>query len=148
MIITAKQIENIAQEIEMGMKVYINRETLEIKPIYDWEDSLGDVDIWEEEEEAIEEEWANFSVISKMESWEAFQVMEDFLGEIQDKKLQQDLVQILERKRPFANFKAVVETSAYREKWFNFQSIASQKYVKKQLEAEGFETENCSISSE
>jgi len=147
MLITAKQIDEMAQEIEAGMKIYINRETYEIKPILDWEDSIGDTDVWEEEEESIVEEWADFAVVTKMESWEAFRVMEDFLGEVQDEELQQDLVRILERKRPFANFKAVVESSAYRENWFDFRSKASQIYIKEQLKAEGVEFENGSTSS-
>ena len=147
MIFTAKQIDEIAQEIEGGMKVYINRETYEIKPIFDWEDSFGDTEEWEEEQEAIEEEWANFAVVSKMESREAFRVMEDFLSEVQDVELQQHLVRILERKSPFANFKEVVESSQYRENWFDFRSNATKNYIKEQLEFEGFEIENGSTSS-
>ena len=57
MLITAKQINEMVQEIEAGMKIYINRDTLEIIPIFDWEESFGDTEEWEEEqEEGAEEE--------------------------------------------------------------------------------------------
>jgi len=38
MIFTPKQIDEIAQEIEGGMKVYINLITREIKTTFDWEE--------------------------------------------------------------------------------------------------------------
>ncbi len=41
MLFTPKQIDEIAQEIEAGMKVYINLNTHEIKSIIDWEAHLG-----------------------------------------------------------------------------------------------------------
>ena len=147
MLVTAKQIDEMAQEIEAGMKIYINRETYEIKPIFDWEESFGDTEEWEEEQEAIEADWADFIVVTKMESREAFRVMEDFLGEVQDEELRQDLVRILERKRPFANFKAIVESSAFRENWFDFRTKATQNHIKEQLKSERIEIENGSTSS-
>ena len=50
--ITAKQINEIAQELEAGMKVYLNKETLEFRTILDWEDII-DNDPWEEELDKI-----------------------------------------------------------------------------------------------
>ena len=82
-----------------------------------------------------------------MKSKEAFRVMENFIREIHDVDLQQNLVRILERKRPFAYFKEVVESSQYRENWFDYRSKATRNYVKDQLESIGFEIENGSTSS-
>jgi len=139
--ITSRQINDIAQELEMGMKVYINRETQEIKPIFDWEDSIGDTEIWEEEEEKIEKEWSDFVIISKMESWEAFKIMEAFVDKVEDRALNEDLVRILGRKSPFANFKATIESSPYRQNWFDFRQGEYESYVKEKLEMEGFDLE-------
>lgn len=146
MIFTPKQIDEIAQEIEGGMKVFINLKTHEIKTIFDWEDSFGDTEEWEEEQAAIEDEWTNFAVITKMKSREAFRAMENFIREIYDVDLQQNLVRVLERKRPFAHFKEVVESSPYRKNWFDFRFSAAKDYVKEQLESEGFKIENGSTS--
>jgi hypothetical protein len=145
--ITAKQLADMAQEIEMGMKVYINRNTYEIRSVLDWEDSIGDTEEWENEEDKILEEWEDFAVVTKMESREAFQVMEDFMVEVQDEGMRNDLNRILEKKRPSANFKAVVESSALRENWFAFRANAMQEYIKEQLIDEDFKIENGSTSS-
>ena len=139
--ITSKQINEIAQELEAGMKVYINKETLEIKPILDWEDSYGDSELWDEELEDIDKNWASFLVIEKMESWEAFKVMEEFIEEVEDERLSEDLAKILGRKSPFANFKAEVESSPYRQNWFDFRLKRYEDYVREQLEGGDFSFE-------
>ena len=38
--ITTRQINEIAQELEAGMKVYLNKESLEFRSILDWEDII------------------------------------------------------------------------------------------------------------
>jgi hypothetical protein len=139
--ITLKQINEVAQELEAGMKVYINKETLEIKPILDWEDSYGDTEIRDEEMEEIEKNWFNYQVVEKMESWEAFKIMEEFAELVDDKELSNELIKILSRKSPFANFKAEVEASPYRQNWFDFRLGRYEDYVKEQLESEGFSIE-------
>ena len=136
--ITAKQINEIAQELEAGMKVYLNKETLEFRTILDWEDII-DNDPWDEEVDKIYNEWTDFAIITKMESREAFKVMEDFTGEINDKHFREDIEKILCRKSPFANFKAEIESSPYRQKWFDFHLNANIEYGKYQLEFEGIE---------
>ncbi|MEA1887374.1 MAG: UPF0158 family protein [Bacteroidota bacterium] len=139
--LTAKQINEIAQELECGMAVYINKENLEIRTILDWDDMYGDTEIWEEELEKIEDEWSDYAVITKMESREAYRVMEDFVDEIDDERMQENLYKILSRKSPFANFKDEIETSDYREQWFDFRTRKYEEYVKEQLEVEGIEFE-------
>ena len=138
--ITEKQIKEIAEELEAGMKVYLNKDTMEIRSILDWEDII-DTEPWEEELDKIYNEWSDFVIITKMESREAYQVMENFTGEINDKHLREELEKILSRKSPFANFKAEIESSPYRQKWFDFRLNAYIEYVKDQLESEGFEFE-------
>jgi len=137
--ITAKQIHDISQDIQAGMKVFINRENLETKSILDLDDSFGDTELWEEELEKIEKEWTDYLIITKMESREAFQIMEDFIEEIHDERLKKDLIIILNRKSPFANFKAEIEASSYRQKWFDFRDKKYEDYVKEQLKLEKIE---------
>ena len=135
--ITSEKINEIAQELEAGMKVYLNRETLEIKPILDWED-ISDNEIWEEEVEDILKEWSSYLVISKMESREAFRVMEEFADSVDDEVFREGLIKILNSKSPFANFKAEVESSHYRQNWFDFRLKKYEDYVKEHLEIEDF----------
>jgi hypothetical protein len=129
--ITAKQINEIAQQLEAGMKVFINRETLEYKSVLDW-DEMVDPEPWEEMTETIENEWPDAIILEKMDTREAFRVMEDFIDEIQE-----DLIKILSRRSPFANFKAEVDTSEYRELWFSFRTKKYEYYIRDRLSAEG-----------
>jgi hypothetical protein len=138
--ITAKQINEIAQQLEAGMRVFLNRDTLEFKSVLAWDEML-DPEPWEEITETIENEWPDAIILEKMESREAFRVMEDFIDEIKDSKFQEDLIKILNRRSPFANFKAEVETSVYRELWFSFRTSKYEDYIRDQLSSEGINCE-------
>jgi len=74
-----------------------------------------------------------------MESWEAFRIMEEFAEAVGDEKLSNELLKILGRKSPFANFKAEVESSPYRQNWFDFRLKRYEDYVREQLEVEDFD---------
>jgi hypothetical protein len=136
--INPKIISEIAQQLEAGMKVYLNKDTHEIKSIFDW-DEITDYELVEKEENEILQEWSNYVEFTKMESHEAFDVMEEFAVEIENINLREEVLKVLGRKRPFANFKAIVETSDYRDKWFEFRRKKYIEYIKKQLEAEEFD---------
>ena len=139
--ISLQQIHEISQDLQTGLKTFINRETYEIKSILDNNEIYSDSEIWEEELEKIENEWTEYSIITKMESWEEFQIMEDFIEEIKDDKLKEDIIKILNRKSPFANFKAEIESSAYRQKWFDFRDLKYEEYVKENLKEEQIKIE-------
>ena len=139
--ITLKQIHSISQDLQTGLEIFINKETYEIKSLLNPNDLYSDTEFWDEELEKIENEWSDYIIISKMESREAFQIMEDFVDEISDPRLNEDLIKILNRKSPFANFKQEIETSTYRQKWFDFKDRKYEDYVKNCLEVEEIESE-------
>ncbi len=132
--ITSAQINEIAQMLDCGLNTYINRETLEMDFIPDM-DRLDDTELWEEPYNKVTEEW-NSLVIEPMQSWESFKIMEKFIDEIPDENLQQNLIKILGRKSPFANFKDEIDESDYRQQWFDFKQKMYEEYVMTQLEVE------------
>ena len=131
--LTANQINSIAQELEVGMKVFINKKTLEFRSILDYED-MADSELWDEEIEKIEREWTDYIVIAKMDSYYAFKIMEGFLDEINDINFKEDLARILNRRSPFANFKVLIESSKFRKTWFEYRTKRYEQYVKEQLD--------------
>ena len=131
--LTSNQINSIAQELEVGMKVFVNKKTLEYRSILDYED-MADTELWDEEIEKIEREWTDYIVIEKMDSYNAFKIMEGFLDEINDLNFKEDLARILNRKSPFANFKVVIESSKYRKIWFEYRTKRYEEYVKDHLD--------------
>jgi hypothetical protein len=138
--LTSKQINEIAQDLETGMKVYLNKETLEFEAVLDWDD-MTDPEPWEEIIEKVENEWQDVIVFEKLKSRDGFQIMEDFIDEIDDQRLREDLTKILNRKSPFANFKDEIESSSYRQMWFDFRTMKHEEYVKRQLDDENIEYE-------
>jgi hypothetical protein len=133
-------INKIAQELEAGMKVYLNRRTLEYESVLDWDD-MNDTGFWEKEARKIEKKWKDYIVITKMETRESFRVMVDFVDEVNDKRLKEDLIKILNRKSPFANFKMEVESSNHRQKWFDFRTKSYAEYISEQLDLENIDHE-------
>jgi hypothetical protein len=131
--LTSNQINSIAQELEVGMKVFVNKKTLEYRSILDYED-MTDTELWNEEIEKIEREWTDYIVIEKMDSYNASKIMEGFLDEINDINFKEDLARILNRKSPFANFKIVIESSKYRKIWFEYRTKRYEEYVKDHLD--------------
>ena len=55
--------------------------------------------------------------------------MEEFVEEVPDGKFQNELINALNRKRPFANFKHLVENSEYRQNWFDFKQNYLEEHV-------------------
>ncbi|WP_373521283.1 hypothetical protein, partial [Aquiflexum sp.] len=76
-----KQVFDISQELQCGMKVYVNTDTLEYKSVLDLDD-MDDFGFWDEVLEEIENNWKSFFTIEKMSSREGFQIMEDFVDEL------------------------------------------------------------------
>jgi len=126
-----KIVHNIAEYIACGLVCYLNPETLEDVPKNltmdpdEFEAITGE--LWEETFK--HEQWERCITIEPRESFEGFKIMERFIGEIDDKRFGQKLMDILNRKRPFANFKAHVEGSEYRQKWFNFKQSQLEQMV-------------------
>lgn len=138
--LNAIDINKIAQEIEAGMKVFINKKTLEFRSVLDWDD-MNEPGFWIKEERKIKKEWSDFIVINKMEVHESFQIMVDFTDEIEDQRLKEDIIKILKRKSPFANFKMEIESSNHRQKWFDFRRKKHEDYIRNELDFEDIEHE-------
>jgi len=131
--LTKKQVYDISQELQCGMKVFVNTDTLEYKSVPDMDD-MDDFGFWDEELEKIDNTWKRFITIEKMSSREGYQIMENFVDELRGGYFKENLIKILARKSPFANFKAEVESSEFREKWFAFRDAAYVEYVQEELE--------------
>ena len=132
----SKIIKEIAQELDCGFVCYYNPKTDEIVAI----PNFGQMSDEDEFREAFSEELkkvtknkAEFIKIEVLESFESFKIMERFISQIADKQLQAELENILERKKPFQNFKNRIDNSDYRQKWFDFKKIELEKIVETQL---------------
>jgi hypothetical protein len=138
--VSSEIIYKIAQKLEAGMIVYLNTKTSEFESVLDWDD-MNEPGFWEKETRKIEKKWKDYIIITRMESREAFRVMENFVDEVDNIKLKKDLIKILNQKSPFANFKMEVESSNHRQKWFDFRTKSYGDYIREQLDLENIEYE-------
>ncbi len=134
--LTEEQIKEIAEELESGMKVYVNIVTKEIKSLIDFDNNIyGDEEPWEEDIKEIEENYDEYLEFEKMDSSESYQVMEDFTEIVEDEDLKKKLELGLNLSKPFRNFKDIIDDeNEYRKKWFTYKSTRYIEYVKEQLE--------------
>ena len=112
-------------------KSYINLQTLavEINPeeILEYQKEGN----WNQEGFDDEDKYLPIETIGSSES---FRFMEAFAETLKDKNLQSRLIQSLEGKKPFANFKVVVENSPARQAWFDFRNNQHTSRAKEWIE--------------
>ena len=138
--LTKAQVKELAENLQLGYTVYINLDTGEIKYLID-EDKYPDArEIFAEELDEIEA-WDNFVELQEMPSFEAFRVMEDFAYNVDD-DFHDDLMNVLDRRKPVANFKELVESSDYREEWFKYRDQRYLEYTEKLLRYEDINFES------
>lgn len=127
-------ITAIAQDIDMGMICFLNTDTMEFDSVlgrsYDgyWD---GDQDDWSREVYEKVDAWKNSIRIEPPESWESFDRMERFIeNSIPDNDaVKSRLRNALSGRQPFQNFKHVINSSKYRQCWFDFKQSQMEQFV-------------------
>ena len=133
-------VSNIADSLSAGLVCFVNMDTLEVEAIH--------IDFLTEDPEEYEAltgetldladmkhlKWENCLTVDPLESHESFKIMEGFAEKMMDEKFQQKLIDALNRKRPFANFKWLIDNSDYRQDWFDYRQTWLEQYVYELLE--------------
>lgn len=139
-------VKTIAENIDAGLVCFLNFDTLEIEEFP--QEMLDDPEEFEamtgESFESLNFkhlEWKKYAKFEPLKSFESFEIMIDFTNTVDDVRLNEKLNNALNHERPFANFKAIIENSGYRQKWFDFKQIFIENQVKDQLSLELFENE-------
>jgi hypothetical protein len=134
--IDEQKIKEIADDLDCGHLVFLHKTTGRVisypeeMDIYDDDDNP-----WSEEMTEIEDNYIDYHRIENWTSRESFAVMEDFANKVTNLPLQNKLWTVLSGKKPFANFKMVIDHSGeYRQQWFDFKNAWQQEYVRQQLE--------------
>ncbi len=128
-----KVVYEIADYLLCGLICFFNPDTLEIEHLP--EDLIDDPEEFEMmtgetwESCVKHESWPKCIEIKPMDSHDSFKVMSYFVDQVKDKYLREKLVNALNRRKPFANFKNQVEDSDYRQEWFDFRLKQWSYYV-------------------
>lgn len=140
-------VHSVAESTECGFVCFINPETLEVEelPKQMFDDPheyhlLTGVDVTQEK--FLHHDWEIYISVEPRESHDSFQIMEKFADTVNDNKLRNKLINALNNKKPFANFKNIVESSAYRNDWFAFKQKQLEWLVWEELQVEFDKFEN------
>ena len=128
--------KKIAEELELGLKVFLNINKRDILVIPDFNDFDENIKLWENEISELRMNPQNWTEITKWTSKEEFEFMQHFVNhDVDDKQLQGELSFILQNSKPFRNFKFLIENNEiYRQKWFAFITEKREKYIEKLLQ--------------
>ena len=114
-------LNDLAQNLEMGMQTYIHKDTLEIFAIPTPEMLLDLEDYWKEDIKIFKKNKKKLIEIKPIPSHESYKLMEKFVELVDDKRIRGKLLTALGGRKPFAVFKNQVDYSGpYREMWFAF----------------------------
>jgi Uncharacterised protein family (UPF0158) len=139
---TQEQIKEIAEYLDTGFRAFYHKKTGELIFVPDMNKNIGmDEEAWEEELEKSEENFMDYQEMDAMQSSDSFKVMEDFAEQISDVKLKKQLINALEKRKPFREFKFVVDDSLERQNWFAFKEKCYMEWVEKQLERLSYSAE-------
>lgn len=132
---TPEIIKEIAEQLDFDFQAFVHKTTEKLLFIPNEDLYYNDEDDpWSGDREELENNFSDYIKIEKWSSKEAFDVMAQFAEEVTHESFQQKLFDALNRKKPFREFKYVVENSEdYRESWFAFKNKWQQDYVTEQL---------------
>ena len=129
----------IAGSIDAGLVCFLNTNTLQIDELpkelvaspamYKMETGMSIKDF-----KPKYTRWKKYITIEPLESNESFKIMEKFVDQLDNSKLRKRLVYALNNRKPFANFKNIIDNSDIRQDWFDFKDEKLQEYVKSMIE--------------
>lgn len=126
-------LENHSFEIQY----YLDLETGNIK--MKSEDNFIEDEI---EEEEIENNPERYHYINPIDSSKSYEIMEDFIYSLEDKKIKDDLLDSINRKKPFRSFKdRLYNYPEIQERWYIFYDEELERIMKEWLEENNINAE-------
>ncbi len=133
--LTKEQIEEIAGELDSGMKCYVHTRTGALVCYPDPNQfPVEEDDTWQEAIEEVAQNPDHYREIERMPSREGFRVMQAFATEIAPLALRSTLLRALSLPSPFQQFKREIDRAgAHRQEWFGFKQQQLLDWVRRQL---------------
>ena len=136
--ISPTQIKEIAGELDAGMKCFYHIPTGEVKS---YPDELRghagfEEEFWEDVIEKVESALQEFVAFEALESFESFRMMETFINNIEEVKIQLQFQDAIRVRKPFQQFKYLLyDYPALRQQWFDFKNHYLMEHVEQQLKS-------------
>lgn len=140
--IDEKIIKKIAESLLCGTHCYLNKKDFNVITIPDGIDFILDESredefskLMQSTFDELEENEEDYMKFETLESFESFRIIENFVFQLEDIVLKEKLLNTLKKKKPFRNFKHIIEHSDQRENWFCFEQEQVEKHVTSIIEA-------------
>lgn len=132
--LTQEQIKEIAEQLDCGFRCFWNKtngDLLFVPDTLKYPDM--EMDSWSDEMKKLNDNFDEYKEIDSLGSHDSFEIMGDFIQTLSDSnKLKGKLIVALNRRKPFAGFKFLIDNSGdYRQKWFEFKTMKVQEWVVK-----------------
>lgn len=123
-------LRDIAQNLQMGMKCWYHVPTGEVLSAPDDMRHDYDEELWQNIFNDINKKKNNCIVFECLETLSEFRIMQSFAGnEVNDMGIEAALIHALNHKKPFRHFKAIIDSSPYREAWFKYRDECYISYI-------------------
>ncbi|MEO8414575.1 MAG: UPF0158 family protein [Ginsengibacter sp.] len=135
---TKEQIKEISEQLDCGFQAFYHKQTGELIFVPDTDRHSGmDTDAWQDDLDKLDVNFFDYHKIEAMEASDSFRVMADFTEQLTDSKLQDKLVNALNKNRPFREFKFVIDNSGeQRQRWFDFKNERYIEWTEEQLKTQ------------
>ncbi len=133
MALSEEHIEEIAGLLDCGLVCFYHRPTKTIEYHPDSEEFYSVPEPWHDILDKIQADRNNYIRFEKMDSNQGFRVMEDFAWSLTDIDFRDQILARLSKRKPFQNFKFLIDSSEYRQDWFDFKKKAYIEWVKEQI---------------
>lgn len=119
--LTAETLDSIAQDLECGFIVYVNKKTGAILSVPDTEDPDVEAEAWQEELTEIKKSKRSMVVITRPDFVEDILCMKDFVDSLPDDHFRNELWVQCYQARSFKGFRSVIAHSPHRQAWFEWK---------------------------
>ncbi len=138
--LSREQVERMAHELQSGFTIYLNTDTGEYQALSDPEQWTLQGEFRTDAHRRITDHWDHYIIITCMESWEIFEIMEEFLFQV-DEKFHYQLLDAMYRQNPLENFQYLVESSKYRDQWLEFSKMKHREYICDHIRSAGLSSD-------
>ena len=132
---TEEHIKEIAEFLDCGELCFFHEPTGTIEHYPDPDNPYVELEEWQETLDRIDANWGDYQRFEKMDSNQAFRVMEDFTNSLTDENFRTQLFNQLSQRKPFSKVKWAIDNSNYRQNWFDFKEQAYINWVREQLDS-------------
>jgi len=131
-------IKDIAENLEIGLCSYINKETGEIIsiPVDIDIDFIGEEDeLWRKDLQTIRKHPKKIIKLTDIPPRYSFEIMDDFISTITNNQLKYRLKESIQKSKPFRHFKSEINRAdKERDRWFEFKKQRVIEWITARLE--------------